>query len=65
MLWIVLWGARAAPESLEVHSILYISMVWVVLWGARVAPDSLKCIEFYTFPWFGLCFGDWGARVAQ
>ena len=31
---VVLWGARAAPETLEKLKILCISIVQVVLWGA-------------------------------
>ena len=42
MVWAVVWGARAATESLEMQQILRISMVWGVLWGARWAAESLE-----------------------
>ena len=34
MVWAVVWGVRAAPESLEMHRIPYVPiviLVWVVL----------------------------------
>ena len=42
MVWVVLWGARVAQESLEMQRILCISMVWVVLWRERAAPESIE-----------------------
>ena len=31
LVWVVLWGARVAPESMEIQRIQSISMVWVVV----------------------------------
>ena len=65
--WVVLWGARAGPESLDVHRLPCISIVWaVVLGGAggtRIIVNAKK--KFMHFNALSLYrTAVWGARWA-
>ena len=59
MVWVVLWGARAAAELLGMHRILYISF-FGLCFGERGPHNHWKFIEFFTFPSLGCALGSAG-----